>query len=491
MHTGSKRETVILVHGTFASPEAKKIKWYEPESNFVTQLHKDLEFHGSNARCWAHCEDTGDPIFSWSGDNHWAARVEAASRLATLLTRLEGERWRTHVVAHSHGGNVLLNAVSSLGHLSQWKSGSLVTLGTPFLTTGAHPAVSYPLWLISFISVAGGLFTGGLLSLLILPVFFLFKTNGAPYLLLDSLNMLFISVASGLVLGLLAVARWFYVLFRFGAPMVGGGEWGRLLILSSVFDEAYRFLHTVDELAHAFGLRRTHGSLLSSWLRLIRATDRIDKAILPERSWTIRTLLYGGSIFVAYAMIFLNAPAIFRIVPYICIPILLLLVLRPTSLVAELTHPVHFLRMMIAYGKTVVLNIVMRTLQRRAWDLIRRTARGEIGYPFGLGDVSPYPQFTYMMGETRETIPEEAEQAALARRNKDVTGLMERLDKMSGSKIVATDLEEIFRRIVEDTSTVHASYYTDRACIGRIAQWVARSEDQIQAQKSEETGGMF
>jgi len=140
----SVKETVIIVHGTWAAPDPERRRWYEPVDGrpggepFPAKLDAALRERGSAAQCWAHCSQ-GDPIFQWwPGDNSWIARTRAASALASYLTKLRSEGWRCHIVAHSHGGNVLLEALPQINvspRSFNETQGKLVTLGTPFMDT--------------------------------------------------------------------------------------------------------------------------------------------------------------------------------------------------------------------------------------------------------------------------------------------------------------------------------------------------------------------
>src|SRR5690242_15326641 len=101
-------ETVIVVHGTFAKPGTEGgASWWERGGNFCGQLDRTLEEYGSCARCWAH----QGACFSWSGENSLAARAKAASELRAYIHRVIKQGWTCHVVAHSHGGTVLLEAL--------------------------------------------------------------------------------------------------------------------------------------------------------------------------------------------------------------------------------------------------------------------------------------------------------------------------------------------------------------------------------------------
>jgi hypothetical protein len=138
------KETVIVVHGTFAAPVEGKPAWYAPGGAFCRQLDERLAAHGSQARCWAHLDECGEELrrragrtttyFSWSGRNSWLDRSAAAQQLLDELDYLIDRGWKWNVVAHSHGGNTVLEAFDldnpdRIGGLT----GNCVLLGTPIL----------------------------------------------------------------------------------------------------------------------------------------------------------------------------------------------------------------------------------------------------------------------------------------------------------------------------------------------------------------------
>ncbi|MFT3730366.1 MAG: hypothetical protein QM780_02925 [Hyphomicrobium sp.] len=131
------RETVVLVHGTFSGPRDGIAQWYDRGETFCTKLNAALEARGSSARCWAHADPTAGP-FSWSGRNQWADRVESATDFAQYVSDLQHAGWTCHVVAHSHGGNIVTDALPTIyrqtGHPGGI-NGTVTTLGTPFLDT--------------------------------------------------------------------------------------------------------------------------------------------------------------------------------------------------------------------------------------------------------------------------------------------------------------------------------------------------------------------
>src|SRR5262249_16924312 len=133
---------VIIVHGTFAAPQAGASRWYQPvegvpaTTGFIAKLDAALQERESPARCWAHCS-RGDQGFHWSGENSWVARTRAAAELGNYVLNLRNEGWRCHIVAHSHGGNIVVEALQQITTAlsSSAPLGRIVTLGTPFMNT--------------------------------------------------------------------------------------------------------------------------------------------------------------------------------------------------------------------------------------------------------------------------------------------------------------------------------------------------------------------
>lgn len=128
-------ETVLIVHGTFAN----NASWWKPGGEFCDRLDAALSRKKSNARCWAHLADDNDVSyvtqhFFWSGENSAASRIAAADEFREYLSALtlNPKINRIHIVAHSHGGNVVLDAISHYGG-NYDEFGSVITLGTPYI----------------------------------------------------------------------------------------------------------------------------------------------------------------------------------------------------------------------------------------------------------------------------------------------------------------------------------------------------------------------
>jgi len=133
-----RTDYVILVHGTFAAPKQGVHQWYELQltDGFASKLNERLR-RGP----------LGDAVlkgstqaFFWSGDNTHQARVEGGQKLCSILLKIgrENPGARIHLVGHSHGGNVVLEAVRAFIalHTEHGKIprtlGRVVFLGTPF-----------------------------------------------------------------------------------------------------------------------------------------------------------------------------------------------------------------------------------------------------------------------------------------------------------------------------------------------------------------------
>ena len=107
---------ITLVHGTFA----RKAKWIKPTSVFATALTSELE------------SPTISDEFRWSGWNSHKARLNASKKLAIKIKENSEEHphYMHVVIAHSHGGNVFLNALHNLDEVPS--NLRFIRLGTPF-----------------------------------------------------------------------------------------------------------------------------------------------------------------------------------------------------------------------------------------------------------------------------------------------------------------------------------------------------------------------
>jgi len=133
------RDLVICVHGTFAASEDNcGDAWWQIGPHPFQQLLVSLGFETLP--------------FHWSGDNSEAARNHDAQRLANKLSDIESTGRAYHVVVHSHGGNLLWQALSSSAHRPLHNLQSWISVGTPFFrrifrSNAALLALSVIAWL--------------------------------------------------------------------------------------------------------------------------------------------------------------------------------------------------------------------------------------------------------------------------------------------------------------------------------------------------------
>lgn len=135
------RAVIYMVHGTFAC----RAKWIRPRSPISESLRRSLDWR---IKVW--------PVH-WSGGNMVGARWRAALRLRQKIERgVKAYPDAKHfVIAHSHGGNVALSALSD-EDVSKKVSG-VITLATPFLSA----KVVKPRELIDFgVGLFAALFAG-------------------------------------------------------------------------------------------------------------------------------------------------------------------------------------------------------------------------------------------------------------------------------------------------------------------------------------------
>ena len=112
---GADPVETILVHGTF-NPDAPEVGWTRPNLEVIRRLRGR---YGGNLSA-----------FQWSGKNHRQSRIAAGRVLADRIAENTASGIRTNIIAHSHGGNVVFEAIKALKSPAE-RIEQLVTLGTP------------------------------------------------------------------------------------------------------------------------------------------------------------------------------------------------------------------------------------------------------------------------------------------------------------------------------------------------------------------------
>ena len=75
----------------------------------------------------------------------WIDRTLAGSSLAANINKLQADGWRCHVVAHSHGGNVVVEALPQIEPLLNKPSGLSGTIVVSFEVTLRDAAMTFSL----------------------------------------------------------------------------------------------------------------------------------------------------------------------------------------------------------------------------------------------------------------------------------------------------------------------------------------------------------
>ncbi|MGE0767633.1 MAG: hypothetical protein AB7L90_14305 [Hyphomicrobiaceae bacterium] len=135
---------VITVHGTNDHhPDDDGDRWWQRGSSFATELCATLARQGV----------AGIEILPlhWSGMNSDHDRLQAANNLTRTVRKLDKAQTPYSIVAHSHGGNVTLEALTHLRPSTL--RGGVVTFGTPFFVRRLK---TMP-WLIALFQVVMGI----------------------------------------------------------------------------------------------------------------------------------------------------------------------------------------------------------------------------------------------------------------------------------------------------------------------------------------------
>jgi len=142
--TDAPPHVIVTVHGTNDHhPDDDGQRWWQRGSEFATDLNA--------ARARRGLPPADVLPLHWSGQNSDFDRLQASAGLCRLVRRLEKSRTPYSIIAHSHGGNVTVEALARLRPSPM--RGGVVTFGTPFFRRRLK---SVP-WLIALFQTVMGL----------------------------------------------------------------------------------------------------------------------------------------------------------------------------------------------------------------------------------------------------------------------------------------------------------------------------------------------
>lgn len=121
--TDSNAIVVVTVHGTNDAEAAEDgTRWWQRGSAFAQQLVAELKHRGLLS--------VEIRPLHWSGANSDNDRLDGARRLGAMINELSAGGQRYAIVAHSHGGNVAMEAIAGAARRNGLTG--VVTFGTPF-----------------------------------------------------------------------------------------------------------------------------------------------------------------------------------------------------------------------------------------------------------------------------------------------------------------------------------------------------------------------
>jgi hypothetical protein len=519
-HSESARETIILVHGTFAEPRSGGSRqWYQPGSEFCRDLDARLEQLHCRARCWAHLTDDRSYFF-WSGRNDWAARSAGATELAKLMHSLIDDGWRVHVVAHSHGGNVLLEAldIGAEGFASahDYEGGYLVLMGTPImelrelaksgmsartllwkvlLSVAILVMVVWRAWPASdrFVHQTSGAIVGGdpTVEAVILALFL-----ALVFLTILYLARLLIYRVAGVQSSAGSTAQSEHVFIRFRDAL--SPQWKRLLILNGSSDEAYQVLSKLAGMVPTLlkPAAAERGSF-RHWLTGVTSLSHFaDQVSFGKRrgGFSGWTLLFWGFQVLAFVTVLLIGVAVALLVDQtVGVAIISILIaatvlsLFGRDLLAFLCIPARIFSFLINIMLSAVRNLVTWGFRRWGGSVLHDIILGVSGFPLGgKNEVSFEPRFVGTDFYEFRDLPNTVIEQTLESRSKDVVSWLDALTRLLSDQVIAAnDALPILSRIANDTTLIHASYYQHDLCRQHIAEWLARDLGTLNAEANE------
>jgi len=539
------KETVIVVHGTFAAPEKGKTKWYEPANGeqrpgeFVIKLNAALEKRRSIARCWGHCRSTDPDYFHWSGKNSWVARIHAAAALRDYVTKIPRD-WRCHIVAHSHGGTVVTEALIDGTGAGAYAAriDKIVTMGTPFINAMpaimrkraiarlffAIPAVPIAsasivfLWglleelgIVSKDTAKGNFILNGIwlffeqlleligtaavrpfLTFFILMIIYMSnrKFNIAEYIAYK-IKKVFTSIRKGLRLGTRKLTKPIpYSMLCIGGD---GDEAWQVFRFLKFFEDPIRIkaplmgyllqyirdnLRSEGDIAFIMGAK--------NFRDITRITKTIFIFVYISIFYTVYQLFDAyyayyfkgvtGDIHGITVLTFPYAMLIVYLTLVYCVIWLISLFLGRKFLSAFLAPFRALVHLVVAIG-TVPAGIATYIARRQVWGVLKRIAMGLEGYRFKTPNVSRVPEYLRDSLFKYEDMPANAQKRALARRNAWIAGRVAGVaDAFSKLTVQSADIATLLEEIEKDQYLVHGAYYTEPECIEQIADWIAGKE---------------
>jgi hypothetical protein len=502
-------ETIIIVHGTWAAPVNGVTQWWQPATtkgelagSFVEKLNTALEQRGASARCWAHC-DRQEQAFEWSGDNNWLRRTEAAVKLVDYLGHLRTLGYRYHLIGHSHGGNVIAEALSNAAehgaHL-----GTVITIATPFIETQSQ-----------ILQRRGRnqrlILLGSDLAMLALFIVFIVGIASVLQGIASISNemreiVLFVSVVliALFVLLVLGIRLWRRLRRKrkLTVPLQDHATIPKLvrtsggLAITSRMDEVWQILHHLRIAGDPIAVQK---SVLADVWDGIRTTYQQRKLIVRlHGAKTLFEVPRKQKLAIGFAYVCIIATPFFAdlvlvirsffaepvegdvaavsVVLAACVVFLAMAATKTlgTTFYSAFLAPVRSLGHAMTGLMSVPQTIITRIARNRLWSMLQKSAMGLNGYAFDLPHIEVAPPVDCAVHFTIEQLSEHVVNRAVEQRgdwvHKKLGGVTA---SFSAAVLTPAAIENLLKDLSEDLTLVHASYYTDDQCINRMADWIS------------------
>jgi hypothetical protein len=288
----------------------------------------------------------------------------------------------------------------------------------------------------------------------------------------------------------------FLLFYRWSMQPVGeslfepGPKWKRLLILSSAADEAWQVLSRIVTLDNPLApVPLTWKEKLKSvgpWsMSVLKEAIRND-GLLNRTNRLLRMMIWGGG---GFLLVLSFVEPLGVVEPHWALPVLVLsyaavllgsATFDPIGFFDELRAPLRMTEVLVAYVRAVASELAVTIMRYFGWSVLGSIALGKGGYPFSIAPVSQVPAEVSEHFFTYESLTAEVVGRALTRREKGLGSSTSAITTaLSSPDFDPFDFNALLKRIANDTSLIHAAYYTDDSCVERIADWLARSEDDL------------
>jgi hypothetical protein len=481
------KETIVLVHGTFDSPLKPGPKWYrhscgeEASKTFADRLDSRLEELGSSARCWAHVVRKNEfaqvplessfekPAFGWTGANSWLERSNAAFQLAKYLGEVSRAGYRVHVIAHSHGGNIIRQALSQFG--DQFNAqGAIVTMGTPFMDEIPQRIPSQRGQWIGLVALL-------VLVLLAFKVFLDAATSHVSndWQLADRSWAMAGLVLAIVVLILAAAAR---VGMPGGRHRKNASRSWNIKCLSSPKDEAWQLLNHTRERAGSIFKPQALTNFLGQafhgrWVLSQQTNMHRGRIRLVELSSTSKFLLILAVAAFSAAILLRGHASLVVRCAMVLAPLLGCVAVDGVSAFSALAAPARWLKTIAVSILALPKDIIAYLVRQRVGQLVQEQVLGLSGYPGDIPSISRVAPPTPGMEFHLVDLPEEVEKRVIGKRGSTVAARIEEAGELLTTAVLGSnDIQGILEIVEGDWSLLHSAYHQDDWCLERIAEWI-------------------